>query len=94
MDAEGNIVPMKTEDLAAALVIRDEHLDRVRDSRSLWSRATIGWTTTLDQFGLVNVETLETQEDIHKAEQETDAAFRSALQMLGSVAVGLIGAGL
>ena len=93
-DASGNIVPLSREDLAANLVIREEHLIRLERSKSIWGKASFDWGAALDAFGIANVETLVTQKEIRKAEKQADDLGRRALTVLGSIAAGAALTGL
>lgn len=94
MNAAGVIVPMKVEDLAAAIAIRDEHMDRLRVSTTIWNGVNSSWTEALDAFLMTNTQTLNTQESIYQAEKDADDMMQKAIKVLGAVAATAMIGGL
>lgn len=82
----GELVPLSAEALAREVNRRDKNREILFRSKTIWAATTDSWAMALDSFGLVNTETLATQEAIDEAEKSADETLKRVGGFFASLA--------
>lgn len=86
----GELVPLSAATLAREVSRRDKNRSLLARSKTIWAASTDSWTSALDSFGLVNADTLTTQEAIDEAEKSADEALKRVGGFLATLAATAI----
>ncbi|MFH1418866.1 MAG: hypothetical protein ABII12_11355 [Planctomycetota bacterium] len=94
-DTDGEIKPMRVEQLCAALTLRDQAFQTIAESQSVWRQADATVKKAVDDFNVMTQVALSTNAEIADARKSAQRFAESALNALAGIAGGVgIGAAL
>jgi hypothetical protein len=88
-DDDGAIKPMRVDQLAAALALRDKASETIAGSERVWQEADSKIKKAVEDFKIMNATALSTNENIAEAKKSAQQFVESALSALGGLAGGV-----